>query len=76
MTYHRIGEEWLLKLEQKLHLVSLKEDRLQKRLNNVLAVADRDHQLFQLKQETDISINNGGFFLTRLLRKLALKFRR
>jgi len=34
---HHIQEEWLIELETKLHLATLKSDRLTERLNKILA---------------------------------------
>jgi hypothetical protein len=45
---HKISEEWLLKLEQKLHLVSRKGERVSRRTEDILATVD------ELCQESDL----------------------
>jgi len=70
---HHIKEEWLLNLEEKLQIATLKSDRLEERLNKILArvsdVCDRSLE----KPINDVPINNRPTFLAKLRQKLAIK---
>lgn len=76
MIYHHISEEWLLKLEEKLHTVTLKKDRLTKRLEKIISVLDEDCQNSVLEHKDDTSNKKELNFIQKWFPKLAIRYRK
>jgi hypothetical protein len=72
---HHIQEEWLLKLEEKLQIATLKSDRLEERLNKILARTEICCQKAKNAPINDISDQIRPNLLTRVRNKLAIKRR-
>jgi hypothetical protein len=70
---HHIQERWLIELETKLHLVTLKSDRLTKRLNAILSAVDEVCHKDPPKPPIDTPIKTKHRFINTIRNKLANK---
>ena len=72
---HHIQEDWLLNLEEKLQIATLKSDRLEERLNKIVAQAEICCQKAKNAPISDMSDQIGSNLFTRIRNKLAIKRR-
>lgn len=68
---HHIPDEWLIELETKLHLASLKHEKLGKRLNKILAGVEQVRQNQVEMRKNDTSIKNKQGWIAKIKLKLA-----
>lgn len=70
---HHIPDEWLIDLETKLHLATLKSDRLGNRLNKIVAEIERMRQNNVEERKNEVSDNNKPKLWQKIRLKLAIK---
>jgi len=69
---HHIQDRWLINLETKLHIATLKSDKLKTRLKKILDGVDECHKTLK-EPEPDTSVKTKHRFFNKIRNKLAIK---